>query len=235
MITLFWPSVRVGEVELDESRTQHARVRRLASGDPVRLVDGAGSVGIGVVASIGKRAMSVRVEHVTDVARPPDLTLFVPVADRDRMLLAAEKSVELQATEWQAVYFARSRSVSPRGDGPRFHEKVLARMQSALEQSDGAWRPVVRDDIEFDAALEHLDASHVVLDRSGEPLDAPAWASVRGAVIGPEGGFEDAEVDRMRARGCRVATVGTSTLRFETAIIACATLIRASQLSTRNR
>ena len=145
MITLITNSeLRSGtDVELDESAAAHARARRVGPGEPARLLDGKGGVAQGIISTLGKRSLTVQVQEVARTPRPLQLEVIVPVADRDRMLVAAEKCAELQVTAWRPALFSRSRSVTPRGEGPKFREKVEARMRSALEQSGGAWMPDV--------------------------------------------------------------------------------------------
>lgn len=235
MITLFWPAIHLGEIELDGGPAQHARVRRVEAGDPIRLVDGAGTVGRGSVESLTKHGMALRVQQVDQHPRPATLELVLPVADRDRMLLAAEKCVELQVTAWRPAYFARSRSVSPRGEGDKFHEKVRARMQSALEQSGGAWLPSMHPEAELHDVLGAVTVDErVLLDSSGTPLPLVDWQRAMAILIGPEGGLEDQEIEAARRAGWRSTTLGASTLRFETAIIAAAAVVRAAQLSARS-
>lgn len=235
VITLFWDSISEGSLTLDEARAQHARVRRAAVGDAVRLVDGKGTEAHGTVEALEKRSLVVDVHRVTRIRRPPRLDVIVPVADRDRMLTAAEKCVELQVTAWRPAYFERSRSVSPRGEGAKFGEKVIARMESALEQSSGAWLPAMHPEVEFERILEDADLSScVLLDASGDSLPPAEWASVPAFAVGPEGGISSEELGRARERGWRIARLGASTLRFETAIIAGAAVIRAAQLSARS-
>jgi len=233
LITLFCPSFQVGQVRLDGAAAQHARVRRIERGDAVRLVNGVGDVAIGSAARLGKDGLTIDVEQIEQQPRPRALELVVPVADRDRMLLAAEKAVELQVTVWRPAYFARSRSVSPRGEGEKFQEKVRARMQSALEQSGGAWIPTALPEDELAAVIARVDArERVLLDVSGESLPAARWASVEALAVGPEGGLEEDEITSAREHGWRIATLGASTLRFETAIIAGAAVVRAAQLQS---
>jgi len=235
VVTLFWPSFGAGHVRLDGAAAQHARVRRIERGDPIRLVNGVGDAGHGVVTGLGKDRFDLELESIEQLPRPVDLELVVPIADRDRMLLAAEKATELQATVWRPVYFARSRSVSPRGEGEKFHERLRARMQSALEQSGGAWLPTVLDDDEFANAADAVQAApRVLLDASGGTLAPDMWRQVAALAIGPEGGLEHDELTLARDRGWTIATLGTSTLRFETAIIAGAAVVRAAQLHSRS-
>lgn len=224
-------------IDLDAAAAHHAHVRRARPGDPVRLVDGRGRIATATIAGAGKGATTASVRGVVNAARPTRLDLLVPVADRDRMLLAAEKAVELQATSWRPVYFSRSRSVSGRGEGDRFRAKVAARMRTALEQSGGAWLP------ELHAEVKATDAFAVVtdvegrylLDAAGTPLARERLTGHLAVVVGPEGGFEDAELEAARDAGWSKVSLGSTTLRFETALIAAAAIIRATQFSVGRR
>ena len=219
------------EVELPDGAAQHVRVRRAQAGESIRLVNGKGMVATGALSSVGKRSVTAIVEGVESVARPCELIALVPVADRDRMLWAAEKCVELQVTRWQPVLFERSKSVSPRGEGEKFAAKVRARMESALEQSGGAWIAEVNSELAAaDAWKEVRAASRFLLQRDAKPV---ARAKADGAVafaVGPEGGFEKHEIEDALRHGWLSVSLSPSTLRFETAIVAAAAVVRAMQL-----
>jgi len=209
---------------------RHANVRRLEAGDEVRLTDGAGTVAHGHLRRMDHRAADVEVEQCESMARPLALTLLVPVADRDRMLWLAEKAAELAITDWRPVMYARSRSVSPRGEGAGFARKIAARMASALEQSGGAWLPELHGDASLEEAIEACEAAaRFVLDRAGASLPSFAPFGETAIVVGPEGGLESEEIELLLARRWRSASLGTTTLRFETAGIAAAAVVRASQ------
>lgn len=223
------------EVSLSGDAAHHARVRRVGRDDQVQLVDGEGQVASGRVAAIGKNAVTVAIDRVDLMPRPAPLEVMVPVADRERMLFAAEKCVELQVTAWRPVYFARSRSVSPRGEGAKFQEKVRARMRSALEQSGGAWMPILDKEMEAtDALRAKTDRQRLLLEVGGEPLADLATSVPTIVAVGPEGGLEPGELAVAAESGWIFASLGTTTLRFETAIIAAAAVIRAMQLKHRS-
>lgn len=234
VITLYWPHVLQDNVRLTGPAVRHARVRRVTRGDAIRLLDGNGAVATGRITSLTADELSVDVEGVHRMPRPRALEVIVPVADRDRMLIAAEKCVELQVTAWRPAYFERSRSVSSRGEGERFRGKVLARMQSAMEQSGNPWLPAIHGEVEFIELLDQLPAADgcVLLHGEGEVLDARRWTGTHVVAVGPEGGLEPVELSAARSRGWAVAKLGASTLRFETAIIAAAAVIRAARLWT---
>jgi 16S rRNA (uracil1498-N3)-methyltransferase len=220
-------ALRAGEsLELDAGAAHHVRVRRLSAGDRIRVTDGRGRAAMGTLEAPGGRAASVRVEDVREVPRRPAIELYVPVADRDRMLWLAEKCAELEVTSWRPVMFARSRSVSPRGEGEGFATKVRARMIAAVEQSGGAWMPDVHDAVELSEALR-AEGSRLLCDVGGDSiLSAPATAPVS-LMVGPEGGLEVAERASLLDAGWRGVRLAGNTLRFETAAVAAAAIVRA--------
>lgn len=63
---------------------------------------------------------------------------------------------------------------------------------------------------------------------AGVPLAGLVRAGSPGflAVIGPEGGLTDGEVDACVAAGCELATLGPRVLRAETAAVAVAALLQ---------
>jgi len=235
MITVFIDGdlARGTDVQLPDDAAQHVRVRRAATGDPIRVVNGRGAVATGSLAAIAKRSVTAAIAAVEHHAPPTELVALVPVADRDRMLWAAEKCVELQVTRWQPVLYERSKSVSPRGEGDRFAAKVRARMAAALEQSGGAWLPHVNTEISAADAWNTVGAAtRLILQRDGGPVIGRSTPGPVAFAAGPEGGFETHEVDDALRHGWESVTLGPTTLRFETAIIAAAAIVRATQLQT---
>ena len=216
-------------VELDESAAQHAKVRRVGEGDPLRVTNGRGSIAEGTLERLTRGLAVVLLDTVTAVPKPAPLRLFVPVADRERMLWLAEKSAELAVSEWQPVLFRRSASVSPKGQGEAFIRKARARMIGALEQSGGGWLPELCAELSLEDALvraQDLGGERFVLERGGQSIIArhPKAAI---ALVGPEGGIAPEErtliIDRY---GWLPVSLGDTTLRFETAAILAAGVLR---------
>lgn len=219
-------------VPLSDAAAHHARVKRLAAGDRVRLVTGDGRSAMGAIAGITKRSVEIAVESVETSARPPAIHLRVPIGDKERMLWVAEKATELGAASWQAVRFRRSMSVTPRGEGPGFAEKVRARMISALEQSGGAWLPEMLPDAAPADVAVPVGAMRLLLDAGGESIGTLAAPGETVILFGPEGGLEPDERSALIAAGWRPARLAATTLRFETAGIAALAVVSAAHLST---
>jgi 16S rRNA (uracil1498-N3)-methyltransferase len=223
-----WPD----RVALDEGASHHASVKRLAVGDPVRLTSGDGRRVHGTIAVLSKTRLEVDCDRasVELVSAPSHVHLWAPVGDRDRMLLLAEKAVELGASSWRSIAYRRSRNVTPRGEGPAFHEKLLRRMIAALEQCGSAWLPAIEPEADaLDAIASGVRGHAILLDALGAPI-ADVLAEAHETLViacGPEGGLESAERVAFDESGWRAASLGTNVLRFETAGIAGLALARA--------
>ena len=222
-----------GELALGQAAAHHAGVRRLSEGAAVRVTNGRGIIGTASIRKLTKHDFIVDLEGMETLPAPPAIELLVPVADRDRMLWLAEKTAELAVSVWQPVLFARSRSVSPRGEGDTFAAKVRARMIAALEQSAGAWLPEIRHELPLEDATARVSAgTRYMLDRGGRRLCPTAAAEGAAIVLGPEGGIAPDEMEHLEATGWTPVTLGPTTLRFETAGIAAVAILRAAAIRT---
>ena len=214
--------------QLGEEAAHHMRVRRSEVGERVRLVDGAGQVAEGRLVRLAKSGATVDVDRLDAHDAPPDVHLLVPVGDRERMLGLAEKATELGLSTWRPVTWRRSRSVSPRGEGPAFQAKARARMAAALAQCEGAWLPTLYPDAQLDGAIAAAPpGTRLLLDPEGAPLASIRLTTPVTIVLGPEGGLEEDERSRLVDAGFAPVSLAGNILRFETAAIVALGLVRA--------
>jgi len=217
----------VGEtVTVEDAATHHLRVRRATMGNAIALYDGLGTTAEGQLTLLTTHRAVVSISSVRHADAPPGVHLLVPIADRDRMLWLAEKATELGLTSWRAVNWRRSRSVSPRGEGPSFAAKVRARMCAAVEQSGNPWLPTVEPDVEPAVAATESSGARYVLT-AGAPLMSGLLTAPVTLALGPEGGIEDDEAALFERSGFIPVSVGAHTLRFETAGVVALGLARA--------
>ena len=186
-----WPQ----RVVLAAGASHHASVKRLAVGDPVRLTSGDGRRAHGTIAVLTRQRLEVDCDHASLELVPalPHVVLWAPVGDRERMLLLAEKAVELGVSSWRTMQYRRSRSVAPRGEGSAFREKLRSRMIAALEQSGGAWMPTIEPESNsLDAISSGINGHAILLDSFGAPIVEVLAEAHEPVVIacGPEGGLE---------------------------------------------
>ena len=218
-----------GTVRLSEEAAHHIRVARVGIGDCVALRDGAGGAALGTLVKISKSSALVDITETSELARPAPIHLLAPIADRDRMLWLAEKATELAVTSWRPVVWRRSKSVSPRGEGPTFQAKVRARMTSALIQSGGGWLPDVFPDSTIERAVAATPlGTRLLLAKDGEPMVGVPMRTPITIALGPEGGMEQSERDAFIGAAFLPVKLGESTLRFETAGVAAVAIAAAS-------
>jgi 16S rRNA (uracil1498-N3)-methyltransferase len=128
-----------------------------------------------------------------------------------------QKAVELGAHG--VVPFISARCVKKPEDASRLKRVALA----AVKQCGRSVIPEVSGILRFDDALARMRAHERLIvcweEERQTPLSGALAGGARdiGVVIGPEGGFEAAEVERMRNAGGVSVTLGPRILRTETA------------------
>lgn len=206
----------LGSPELSPPDRHHLeRVLRLRPGDPVTAADGRGGLRPCVVAAGG------RLEPVGPITRherlAPAITVAMAAAKGERPEWAVQKLTEAGVDE--IVVFVADRSVV-RWDGERAgrHLARLARVaREAAMQSRRAWLPEVRG-VETFAALAGRPGAAMA-----DPAGSPPSLSTPVVLVGPEGGWSDAE----RGRGLPLVALGDGVLRVETAAVAAGLLLTA--------
>jgi 16S rRNA (uracil1498-N3)-methyltransferase len=208
-------------VSLDESEVHHLRVRRAKNREAIEVLDGAGLVGTGELVRVGSSWM-VDILTAERQSKTPDLTLVVAAGDRERFSWMAEKAVELGVTRIIPLETERTAGVGTRLR-PAHLEKLRRLVLEATKQCGTAWVPSIEPPVKLsDFARLPMSGRGWLADRAGEPPPAALDGKPLAAVIGPEGGFTDAEREALIAAGYRPTTLSSNTLRFETAALSAA-------------
>jgi 16S rRNA (uracil1498-N3)-methyltransferase len=229
----FVEAIRPGEpVRLSAEDSRHAvRSLRLRPGDDLSVADGRGALAMGRLAVDDRGQASVEVRDVRRVTRPaPTVTVAMAPPKGDRLAWAVQKLAEVGTDD---VILVRTERAVRRWEGERI-DRALARVRTvAREAAMQSRRPFV---MPVTSAVELADVlapgpGRVVMLWEGatEPLHAvlPPDRDVT-LLVGPEGGFTEAEVHAARQAGAAVASLGPATLRTETAAVVAATLALAS-------
>jgi 16S rRNA (uracil1498-N3)-methyltransferase len=214
-------------VSLPEHSAHHAReVLRLRAGAAVRIFDGAGAEYDATLESVTRRGVDARI--VSAAAPRPEsslrLVLAVSPLKGDRMELVIQKATELGVAELWPVITARTDAAArPALEGSRQErwEKVAS---GAAEQCGRAVVPLVAPTATFAELLDRPFEGErfVFVETPGAPA-LPARPSPPSAVlllVGPAGGWEPRETERLQRAGFATAGLGPRILRSETAAIA---------------
>jgi 16S rRNA (uracil1498-N3)-methyltransferase len=203
------------------------RARRLAVGDRLRVVDGAGAARWAEVAAVDRRSGRLRLLDAAPSNEPGyRLELLVATPKPERAAWLVEKATELGAA---GVHFVASER-SPRSLGGGSLERLLRVAAAAVEQCGRSRVPEVSGVhrwAEVPAQLEGIPDRWFLHTAPAGPQAEP-WArgGTAGAVlIGPEGGWSDEESEELRALGCRPVWLGERVLRVETAAVVAAAAV----------
>jgi 16S rRNA (uracil1498-N3)-methyltransferase len=229
IIVLVPPGVVAGRRErLDDTERHHLRVRRVADGELVELRDGEGLVGRGRLVTAGRR-FEIEVESADRHDRPAPLTLAVGAGDRERFGWLVEKAAELGATSVVPLETEHSRAVATRVRQPQL-DKLRRQALEVVKQCGAAWSVEVQP---LTALGEFLAAERDGLRWIADPAGVipPAAMSTGPAtvLVGPEGGFSQAEREAATSAGYLPIALGPHVLRFETAALAAAAAVTTAR------
>ena len=201
-------------------------VMRLRAGAEVALFNGAAGEWRAKVVEAGKRAGVLScVEQVAPQVDPPDLWLLFAPIKKARTDFIVEKAVELGVRRLCPVQTDFTNSERIRQD------RLQAHAVEAAEQCGATFAPEVAALQPLSKALDGLSRPLIFADEAaaGDALGAlpPAPAAI---LIGPEGGFSDAERTRLHALpNVTPIPLGPRILRADTAAVAAITLWQVAQ------
>jgi 16S rRNA (uracil1498-N3)-methyltransferase len=220
--------LRDGTVVIKGAEAHHAaRVLRVRAGEAISVADGTGRVVEAVVREVGETVVA-DVTGATVVERPvPALTLCQAVPKGDRMDGVVAKAVEIGVA--RVVPFLAERSIV-RWDATkrrRARERWAALARSAAKQARSPHLTEIDEVVEglptgMGGTVVALHEGASTRLREALPAEPPVALTV---VVGPEGGLTPAEVDRLRADGSALVTLGGRILRSDTAGLVAATIV----------
>ena len=215
------------EAPLGEPQAHYLRhVMRLAEGARLLLFNGRDGEWSATLSLRGKKAAVAQVEAQTRVQeKEPDVWLCFAPVKRARIDFIAEKATELGVSVLQPV-------ITQHTAVERVNvERLAANAVEAAEQTERLTVPEVRTPLDLTRLLDAWPAGRRLLicdETGGGPpiaealagLDAAARSAPWAIVIGPEGGFAQAELTALRRIKDVVAVgLGPRILRADTAAL----------------
>jgi 16S rRNA (uracil1498-N3)-methyltransferase len=226
---VFLPPERIasGRADLTPEAIHYLRdVLRLAPGAELELFDGAGGSWPARVET-GFAGLTLGDRRAARPALP--LWLLPALAKGEKMDLVVQKATELGATH--LAPFAAERSVV-RLEPERAAARATRWRRIAAEAARQCGRadvPEVRAPDRLPEALAAVPADHArfVFHPGGDRLPPDLRPAGVAAIVGPEGGLTDAEVEACEAAGARRVALGPRVLRAETAAVVATALLQA--------
>ena len=222
--------IQGNHIFIDGPDVNHIRnVLRMNPGEEVNVTDGSGEkVYRCAIASIGEDKVELNIMWAQEkgMELPSKIYLFQGLPKSDKMELIIQKAVELGV--YEIIPMATARAVV-KLDQKKAAAKVKrwqAISESAAKQSKRLLIPEVKEPVKFSEALKlasDLDVRLIPyelaegMDGTRRIIQSVKPGQSVAVFIGPEGGFEEAEVELAKEAGFQAITLGRRILRTDTA------------------
>lgn len=218
-----WPQLEEGlQITLQPDQAHYLKtVLRKSIGDTVRLFNGISGEWLAEIMTVSKREVILTtLQRLREPALSPELYLFFAPVRKHRTAFIIEKGTELGVRRFQPV-------ITERTQFRNFNAaKASLQAREAAEQTERLDVPGVEEvEVLFDLLEAWANYPILFADEAGDARPAQEVCSLHkeavGILIGPEGGFTDAERETLRAMpNVHPVTLGPRILRADTAAIA---------------
>lgn len=217
------------------------KVLRLANGEKVVLNNCEGEEFLGEVKSVDKTEVIISILEKLDINNESDVKihLFQGLPKSQKMDLIVQKGTELGITEFIPTLTARV-DVKLKGDFKKLDRLNRIALEAA-KQSKRTIVPKVVDPIAFEDVLNAINTVDLMLvpyenaenfgiktlfkNLREKNFDLKSIKNI-GILVGPEGGFEEEEIETLKEKGAYIITLGSRILRTETAGFVATSLIQ---------
>lgn len=222
-------------IYIDGDDTKHIRdVLRLKKGERVE-VSSDGNTYIGEIIEIEKKKIILKEIDSYKGENEPlySIALYQGLAKGSKMDTIFQKCTEIGVSEFHPIEMKRSVA---RIKNEKKARSKIERWQEitdqAAKQSKRDKIPCIKDNLSFDEMIDRLKGEENIVvpyeDEKNKPIKE-ALKNIRvkkiHLIIGPEGGFEVEEIEKLKNIGADIVTLGPRILRTETAGMVAATMI----------
>ena len=216
------------------------KVLRISEGEKVTLNNCEGVEYLGKVTSVSKQEVLIEILEKLESNNESDVKiyLFQGLPKSQKIDLIVQKGTELGITEFIPTITHRV-DVKLKGEFKKLDRLNRIALEAA-KQSKRSIIPKVLEPIEFDEVLEKMNSLDLLIVpyenannfgiktlinelRKGNTID-----NIKniGIFVGPEGGIEEYEIERLKDKGAHIVTLGKRILRTETAGFVATSLIQ---------
>ena len=225
------------EVNIEGEDVKHIyKVLRLTEGDKININNCNGKEFLAEISSINKTKVECKIIEETNINNesPVQIHLFQGLPKAAKMDLIVQKATELGVMSVTPVVMER---VVVKSEAKEY-KKIDRWNRIALEackQSKRTIIPKINDVMEFDKMLETLKNFDLIVVPYESQENYGIKTMMQGiekdniktiaVIIGPEGGYEDNEIEILKELGSYIVTLGPRILRTETAGFICSSLL----------
>lgn len=226
-------SIRDEVAILPPDQAHHLRdVLRIRSGEEVEVFDGSGNGYAGVVELQDSKVRVCGLKRLSSQEWPVSLILAAALIKSAKFELVLQKATELGVDEILPLNTRLSDIRIPDAKIPARLERWKRIIQEASKQCRRHASPHIHSPCDFENFLKSADFSsfpRFLFYEKAQKLwrpDPETFSRKLVLCIGPEGGWEDREIELARAADCQIVSLGPWTLRAETASIAAISILQ---------
>lgn len=223
-------SLSSDKIYLSEKNTRHINVIRINSDEIFEIVIDDEIFDVQIDEFSKKNIVCKVLTKRKEEDNKLKINLYQGLPKSDKLELIIQKATELGISK--IIPFISSRSVV-KWDSKKESKKIERYSeiaQSASEQSKRITIPIIKESINFDELCESIKNQNTILayENYGENLSSCLDVSMDtvNIIIGPEGGFSEEEVLKLKSFGAKVVNLGKRILRTETAAIVLVGLVQ---------
>ncbi len=207
------------------------KVLRKRAGDLVTITDGELAVYECKIEGIGKEKITCTILNKKfDIFESKVNThLYICyLRNAERFEFAIEKAVELGVKSITPVF--SERVINKSGFSANKEKRLNQIILSAMSQSQRCFKPVLNNPETFSEMLsktKDFDCKLAMYEFADQSQTIEPYKNKQDIYLltGPEGGFSDSEVSKLKEENWKVLSLGSRKLRAETAVIAALTKI----------
>ncbi len=218
-------------VELEPGPSQHlSRALRMQEGSELVVFDGRGGEYPAVIASLGKKRVTVSTgaHRQQEAESPLQVQLGIAVSRGERMDWVVQKATELGVSRISPLFSERT---EVRLKGERAHKKVTHWQQIAISACEQCGRNRVPEVLPLQTVENWLPETRadlkLVLHHRADDIGAAGTPQSLALLVGPEGGLSATEIAAAEQQGFQSLKLGERVLRTETAPLAALAILQA--------
>lgn len=207
----------IARIQDPDIARQASSVLKLKPGEIITLCDGQGQAWTGPIQGFSKTEIEIEIQETFSGGDGyvRDLSLYIAMLKNDHFDIAIQKAVECGV---QRIFPVISRRTIKTQLKPERTQKII---REAAEQSGRMVLPGLGETLSFSQAVDQWKKSGtpgLFFDtESRHPLQPPS-GNVCAYFIGPEGGWDEEEIERAKQAGLQGVHLGPMVLRAETAV-----------------
>ena len=215
------------EIKDKEIVNQMKNVLRLKTGEMVELCDGKNISAMAEIVKIGKDGMKVKITTPLrqDYAgqNRTKVNLYCSILKKENFELVVQKATECGVAKIIPIITARTIKTGLN------LERLQKIAKEASEQCGRITIPEISEPIDFSSFAKATEGQgiNILFDASGEKYSGVSKGNSPSAniFVGPEGGWTEEEITKVKSLNFKIASLGPLILRGETAAIVATYLV----------